>query len=131
VHNIHYARYSRGSQRRHSGRDAFWEQEIEAPAAKWEAREGRTVIFPASSTPTAEGCIDRHSLPQLVRHEAPGFTLGRPGAACYQLRAPLTVILIPVTLSTGPVMNKILSFRPAKVLLVAPVPVGILRMLFP
>jgi hypothetical protein len=56
---------------------------------------------------------------------------GRTAAALYQLGAPLTFILIPVTLSTGPAMNKSLSSRPAKVLLVAPVPVGILRMLFP
>src|SRR5262245_2451790 len=58
---------------------------------------------------------------------------GLPAAAAarYQLGAPLTFILIPVTLSTGPVMNKSLSSRPAKVLLVAAVPVGILRMLFP
>ncbi len=52
-------------------------------------------------------------------------------AVRYQLGAPLTFILIPVTLSTGPVMTKILSSRPAKVLLVAPPPVGIVRMLFP
>ena len=49
----------------------------------------------------------------------------------HQLGAPFTAILTAVTLFTGPVMNKILSFRPANVLLVAPLPVGILRMLLP
>ena len=51
--------------------------------------------------------------------------------ARHQLAAPFTFILMAVTLSTGPVINKILSFRPANVLLVAPLPVGIFRMLFP
>src|SRR5204863_10137903 len=47
----------------------------------------------------------------------------------HQLAAPFTFILMAVTLSTGPVTNKILLFRPANVLLVAPLPVGIFRML--
>ena len=55
-----------------------------------------------------------------VRHE--------PRRAYHQLAAPFTFILIAVTLSTGPVMTKSLLFRPANVLLVAPVPVGIVRM---
>ena len=49
----------------------------------------------------------------------------------HQLGAPFTVILTAVTLFTGPVMNRVLSFRPAKVLLVAPPVIGICRMLLP
>ena len=49
----------------------------------------------------------------------------------YNPGTPLTFILIPVTRPTESVMNKSLSFRPAKVLLVAALPKGIIRMLFP
>ena len=32
-------------------RTRFWEQEIEAPAARWEARKGKSVFFLASFAP--------------------------------------------------------------------------------
>jgi len=75
--------------------------------------------------------ISRLSGPRCSGSSRTYFPSDLERAARHQLAAPLTFILMAVTLSTGPVINRILSFRPANVLLVAPVPVGILRMLFP
>ena len=75
--------------------------------------------------------ISRLSGPHCSGSSRTYFPSDLERAARHQLAAPFTFILMAVTLSTGPVINKILSFRPANVLLVAPLPVGILRMLFP
>jgi hypothetical protein len=44
---------------------------------------------------------------------------------------PFTFIFKEVNLSTGPVINKVLLLGPPKTLLVAPLPVGILKILLP
>jgi len=46
----------------------YWEQEIEAPAARWEARKGKTDFLPASFASAAGEPHVRDSVPPVLRN---------------------------------------------------------------
>src|ERR1039457_7618703 len=53
---------------RECGRDALWEQEIEAPAARGEARKGRTDFLSSVLRPSGRRIYVRHSISPLLRN---------------------------------------------------------------
>ena len=56
---------------RECGRDALWEQEIEAPAARWEARKGKTDFLSSVLRPSGRRIYVRDSISPLLRNGHP------------------------------------------------------------